>query len=237
MVDIISDPIGAPPQPESVVQPHAVFLLDESGSMTGFRAEVVSTFNEYVNSVKGTAKTVSLYTFDTRGIREKIYKIPPERCKRLELKDYDPNAGTPLYDAMATVINKFKHETRPVQFFSHTDGHENASAEWTKASLDELIAVQTHAGWLFTYLMEGLRGREAMSAFQGLKMGFSPTNRVQAMHAAVSSTALYSQTMDNNAVNYTVDGTDNLDLDKGETLRKSTVGGLEEAANTTGGKA
>ncbi len=232
-MDIISDPVGAPPQPEGGVAPDAVFLLDESGSMQQHRSAVVSTFNEYVQSVRGTAKTVSLYTFDGTGIREKIFKVAPDRVARLTEQDYRPNASTPLYDAMAAVIIKFQYNQRPVQFFAHTDGEENASVEWTKPRLDELIAQQTARGWLFTYLMEGLKGREAMQNFQGLKMAFTPGTRGQAMGMAVSSTQAYAMTNDSNPLTYTADGTDEVDVDAGGKLRTS-AGGVSSDA-TSGG--
>ena len=237
MIDIISDPVGAPPQPDNVVKPHAVFLLDESGSMNPYRTEVVSTFNKYVSDVRGTAKTVSLYTFDSTGIREKIYLIPPERVKQLSEADYEPGAMTPLYDAMGVVINKFIHETRPVQFFTHTDGQENHSKEWTKAALDELIAHQKqHRNWLFTYLMEGIEGRRALETFDGLKVAFSPGMRGQAMNMVASSTSMYASTMDSNAGSYTLTGTDEIDVDAGDKLRSGTAAPAP-SQETTGGNA
>jgi len=224
-MDIISDPVGAPSNPEVNVKPDVVFLLDESGSMTSHRSAVVSTFNEYVASVRGTAKTISLYTFDSSGIREKLFKQDPNRVAKLTEKDYRPNASTPLYDAFGAVVNKFRYGNRPVQMFVHTDGQENASKEWTKAALDELIAEQQNQhNWLFTYLMEGIQARETFKDFAGLKMGFTAHNRVGAMNAAVQSTALYASTADSNPLTYTVGGTDEIDIDKGEELKTTKEG-------------
>ncbi len=225
MIDIVNDPIGAPPTPENLVHPNVVVLLDESGSMQAYRNEVVSTFNEYVDKVRKTAKSISLYTFDSTGIREKLFKEHPDRLKRLTEKDYNPGEMTPLYDAMGIVMNKFQHETRPVHFVVHTDGLENHSKEWTKASLDEYIANLTNKhnnGWLFTYLMEGLEGREALKEFAGLKLGMSNSSRGVAMGVVATATINYAATCDNNPLSYTVSGTDTDDLD--------------ELYTTTGGK-
>lgn len=239
MIDIVNDHIGAPPKLDAGVKPDVVVLLDESGSMGSHRTEVVSTFNEYVVTVRGIAKTVSLYTFDTQGIREKLFKVPPERVKMLTLADYCPHAGTPLYDAMGQVINKFRYGNRPVQFTTHTDGLENASTEFTKAALDELIADVTNQGWLFTYLMEGIEGRKAMEDFQGLKMGFSAVNRGQVMDSFQTSTANYMATSSNNPLDYTSNGLDTIDVDSGEEVKKATVqdGDHEHSRTTTGGNA
>lgn len=235
-MDIISDPVGAPSSPEAHVKPDVVFLLDESGSMQQHRSAVVSTFNEYVNQVRGTAKTISLYTFDGTGIREKLFKQDPNRVARLTEADYKPGTSTPLYDAFGAVINKFRYNNRPVQVFVHTDGQENASREWTKSALDELIAEQQNQhSWLFTYLMEGIEGREAMKDFAGLKMGFTPATRGAVMGQAISSTSMYAATMDSNPLSYTADGRDEIDVEKGEQLKTSS--GAEHPSSTSGGTA
>lgn len=240
MIDIVNDPIGAPPTPDTIVHPNVVVLLDESGSMQAFRSEVVSTFNEYVAQVRKTAKSISLYTFDSTGIREKLFKEHPDRVRQLTENDYNPGQMTPLYDAMGVVMGKFYHETRPVHFVVHTDGQENSSAEWTKASLDEYIASLTNKhnnGWLFTYLMEGLGGREALKSFAGLKYGMSNASRGVAMGAVASATMNYAATLDNNAISYTISGTDTDDLDelnKGQTDRAlKKMGG--QTVTTSGG--
>ncbi len=237
MIDIVSDPVGAPSQPDLSIKPDVVFLLDESGSMSSHQAEVVSTFNEYVRKVKGTAKSVSLYTFDSSGIREKLYKIAPDRVRMLTTADYRPSAATPLFDAMGQVIAKFEFNQRLVQFFTHTDGLENASQEWTKHKLDEKIAhLQQHSSWLFTFLMEGLEGRSALGDFKGLKMAFSSENRSGVMAAAVMSTVNYSQTMDSNPTTYTSTGSDEIDLDKGEEIKPLASGDVTSTqAPTSGG--
>lgn len=238
MIDIVNDHIGAPPKSDHLVKPDVVVLLDESGSMGSHRSAVVSTFNEYVVTVRGVAKTVSLYTFDTSGIREKLFKVDPHRVKMLTLADYCPAAGTPLYDAMGQVINKFRYGNRAVQFTTHTDGMENASQEFTKARLDELIAdVTMNQGWLFTYLMEGIEGRAAMADFQGLKMGFSPENRGMVYDSFQTATINFAATANNNPLDYTSNGLDTIDVDAGEQVKKVTVqdGDHESVTSTTTG--
>jgi len=222
MIDIVNDPIGAPLRPETIVHPDVVFVLDESGSMQPHQSAVVSTFNEYVADVKETAKSISLYTFDSTGIREKLFKESPARVKRLSERDYVPNAMTPLYDAIGAVISKFQFNSRPVQMIIHTDGQENASTEYTKAKLDELIAhQQAQHRWLFTYLMEGLEGKAALEGFSGLKMSFSPGMRGQTMKTVANATAMYASTMDANPRAYTLTGSDEIDVDEGEGLKSA----------------
>lgn len=216
MIDIVKSPISGvthqSPAPEA--KPRVVVLLDESGSMGSWREQVVSTFNEYVKSVENTAESISLYTFDSTGIREKIFNEAPGRIRKLTMADYMPNAMTPLYDAMGKVILKYQDDRHPIQFVTHTDGLENHSSEWNYPRLQELIDIQTKKGWLFVYLGEGDLGKAAVKDFQGLKVNFSPENRIHSMSHLANSTAAYSTTRSTNAGDYTQHGGDTLDVDE-----------------------
>ena len=231
MVDIVQDHITAPSQerdrkPQKQTQkPHVVILLDESGSMISHQAAVVSTFNEYRDSVKQTAKTISLYAFHSDGqfgdpkviIRELIYKMSPSRVPNLKSASYDPNGGTPLYDSMAAIMDKFRGSDRPVQFVTHTDGQENTSREMSYQGIaDKIDQFTRHKGWLFVYLGEGLQGRTAVQEMPGLKMMFSPGNRGMAMNSLAGVTTSYAMSNDADAGSYTVSGKDTLEVDDDE---------------------
>lgn len=201
MIEIIKD--SATTSTKTTGKPDVVVLLDASGSMSMHRDSVVSTFNEYVESIQETANTVSLYTFDSKGIREKILKENPSRVKKLTKDDYKPDAMTPLYDAMGTVMNKFEDSTRNVQFVTHTDGAENSSKEWNYSRLKEYIEILTNKGWLFVYLGEGIEGQEEMSKFQGVKMNFTAATRGKAMDNLTMSTQTYATVGSNDVKDYT----------------------------------
>ena len=203
-------------------KPHVVVLLDESGSMSSHRTEVITTFNEYVESVKDSAKTVSLYTFDSNGIKERFHKVPVDSVSNLTQDDYQPNALTPLYDAMGDVMNRFADGKRNVQFVTHTDGLENASHEWTFEKLDKRIEELTSKGWLFVYLGEGLSGQQALTNFKGLKLDFNPVTRNVGMQALASTTTLYASTGENKAQNYTSNNSDRIDVTKGEKVKAAS---------------
>lgn len=197
-------------------KPDVVVLLDESGSMYDYRAAVVETFNEYVQSVKDTANTVSLFTFDSRGIRRKLFRVDPSEAPKFTEADYCPNAMTPLYDSMGIVMKEFEGNDRNVQFVTHTDGYENTSTEWTFEKLDKYIEKLTAKGWLFVYLGEGLSGKEALQSFSGLKMNYSPANRANSIKAMAASTVAYAATGATDAAAYTSSGGDEIDVDSGE---------------------
>lgn len=217
MIDILRDrPSDATPTGEQ--KPDVVVLLDESGSMFPQQQSVVDTFNEFVQSVRYTANSVSLYTFDSTGIREKFFRKHPHRVKKLSVKDYIPNALTPLYDAMGKLIMEFSDNERPVQFVTHTDGAENDSKEFRNfAKLDELMKIkEKNDNWLFVHLGEGVEGRNEVQKFTGLKMQFSPQNRGETMRSLGQTTALYAATASNDLGTYTKNANGTLDIDKGE---------------------
>jgi len=202
-------------------KPDVVVLLDESGSMTGVRKDVITTFNEFLNTIRDTAETVSLYAFDNSGIREVFHKESPTGLRNITEADYTPNGMTPLYDAMGLVIAEFNDSTRPVQFVTHTDGNENCSTEWNFDSLQTQIKDLTKTkGWLFVYLGEGL-GQAAISNFSGLKMNFNASCRSAAMHGLGEITAKYSATMSTSFSDYTATG-DTIHVDKGHGVKPGT---------------
>lgn len=211
MVQIIKDEIKN--DPPALTKPHVVVLLDESGSMSGQRDSVVSTFNEYVNSVRDTAATVSLYTFDCSGIREKMYMTPVADVKDITTEDYRPNGMTPLYDAMGKVMRKFEDVEGAVQFVTHTDGEENYSKEFDFKALDNFIKALTEKGWLFVYLAEGVEGSKEISKFSGVKMNFSSQNRIGTMRSLSMTTDMYASGAGNSASDYsnTADGVIDID--------------------------
>lgn len=221
MIDIIKTPLNTNTPSNTFGKPHVVILLDESGSMKPHQDQVISTFNEYVNSVKDSAHDISLYTFDSFGVREKIFQENPSRIRKLTSADYSPNAMTPLFDAMGRVLRKFDDAMkvgRPVQFVTHTDGEENDSREWNFAKLNEYIGILTARGWLFVYLGEGLKGQEQLKKFDGLKMNFSSQNRGVAMETMGAVTESYSLTGSNRMDSYVTTG-DSLNVDAGEKLK------------------
>lgn len=72
---------------------------------------------------------------------------------------FDPRGGTPLYDALGRAIvdtgarfKRMAEKDRPskVVFMVITDGEENASKEFTKAKIAEMVKTQQYAySWDF----------------------------------------------------------------------------------------
>ncbi|MGI4874113.1 MAG: VWA domain-containing protein [Janthinobacterium lividum] len=143
-----------------------LIILDESGSMEVVRDTTVRGFNELVQTVQGLARefeqkqqVVSLVTFNSLGIKERLFMQPAASLQPLTLADYRPDAMTPLHDAIGQSVSKLRQvlETTGAANFQVlvtvlTDGEENDSKEFTRPVIRQLIEQLTAQGWTFTYI-------------------------------------------------------------------------------------
>lgn len=141
---------------------HLYFLLDRSGSMQSIKADTEGGFAAFIaeqgSSASGGECRVTLAQFD--NAYELVYAdrpladVPP-----LELA---PRGSTALLDAMGRMITdagaqlaSLPEDQRPgtVVVAVMTDGHENASKEWTHPAIKSLVEQQTGAyHWQFLYM-------------------------------------------------------------------------------------
>jgi len=148
-------------------QKHKVFnliILDASGSMMSVKNATISGFNEVVQSVKGVQKQypeqehfVSLVSFNSSEIRTILALAPVEQLREINAKSYEPDAMTPLYDAMGFTISKLKSEVSKLNNYNVlvtilTDGMENASREFSGAAIKSLVDELSLQNWTFTYI-------------------------------------------------------------------------------------
>lgn len=130
-------------------------IIDESGSMEQRRNQVVSGFNEYVDSLRKEKRIryrVSLTKFNTASWV--VYSGRPlGEVPRLDVGDYNPSGGTALVDATCNTLNAIQAEGRPVLVLVMTDGEENASQRWTSQQMKDMILSREGTGrWTFVYL-------------------------------------------------------------------------------------
>lgn len=132
---------------------HVAILLDESGSMCSYKDQVIEGFNDYISKLKnnGTNIKITLTKFDSRGVNTVYRDKSLNNVPKLNEKNYQPNAMTPLYDAIGKTVNKIR-ELKKVLFIIQTDGLENASREYTLNSVSKLIQGREKLGWDFVYL-------------------------------------------------------------------------------------
>lgn len=145
-----------------------IFVIDESGSMSGSESDVTGGFNSFIekqrNEVTGNV-TVSLYKFNS-DVSRVITNKPICEIKNLTSADYAPNSFTALYDAIGHAIKEadsevasISEEGRPdcVIIVIITDGQENASKEYTSEAIKTLISSHENLlNWKFIYLGTGL---------------------------------------------------------------------------------
>ncbi len=139
---------------------HLFFLLDRSGSMQSIREDTVGGFDAFIAEQRthpGECR-VTLAQFDDRY--EVVYSDRPiEQVPGLELQ---PRGMTALLDAIGRLITDAgahlaalpeSHRPGTVIVGIMTDGHENASKEWTHPAVKALIQQQTETySWEFLYL-------------------------------------------------------------------------------------
>lgn len=139
---------------------HLYFLLDRSGSMQSIREDTVGGFDAFIAEQReqpGECR-VTLAQFDDQY--ELVYADRPIReVPGLVLQ---PRGTTALLDAIGRLVTDagaglaaLPEAERPgtVIVGIMTDGHENASKEWTHPAIKELIQQQTQAyAWEFLYM-------------------------------------------------------------------------------------
>lgn len=153
------------------------FLLDETGSMQSLKKETISNFNEYVQSVKSKTEDVvmTLTKFNSLKIEiannlESLEMIPP-----LDEKNYQPDAMTPLFDAIGKTIREmepYMTECKKALFIIQTDGYENASQEYTLDAIKKLIQEKEKEGWTFVYLGANLNEKTSDAGQMGIRNTF-----------------------------------------------------------------
>ncbi len=145
-------------------QVHNLIILDESGSMSSIKPQIISGFNELVQSIKGIEEQfpeqehfISLVSFN--DIENKILHFvdPVEKLDVINDSNYKPSSLTPLYDAMGFSISKLQHylegkENYNVLVTVLTDGEENASKEYTGSAIKKLVDDLKQQNWTFTYI-------------------------------------------------------------------------------------
>lgn len=148
-----------------------VIILDASGSMFATKNDTaggLANFIEQQKAVEGKCKLTLAQFNDYNGLQ---YLIDRKNITEVEWNPdaYDPKAGTPLYDALGTVISKVnKSKAAHKILMIITDGQENSSKEYTKETATALISGLEKDGWEVLYL-----GAKQDSFAVGRGMGIS----------------------------------------------------------------
>ena len=187
---------------------HISVVLDRSGSMSSVAQETVSGYNEFIKEQKKQPGqcTVTLVQFDSVAV-ETVYNGKP--VKDVPGLEFCPRAWTPLYDALGKSIletgkmldeKQEKHRPAKVIFVIITDGHENASHEYTREQIFNMIKHQSDVyKWEFVYI-----GANQNAMDVGAAIGIAASNSMnytandhgtRSVYGAVGQNVSYARTM------------------------------------------
>lgn len=135
-----------------------VILLDRSGSMQTAKSDHEGGLRQFVQDQQKLPGDVrfTLIQFDGNDPCEIIYSgVPISDVGKIELI---PRGNTPLLDAVGKAtahveqrLNLGARQPDMVLFMIVTDGHENASKEWTRERVKSRV-VELEKKWRFIYL-------------------------------------------------------------------------------------
>ena len=148
-----------------------VFILDRSGSMAGFEKDTIGGFNSTLEKQKNQDGKVYVSTVLFDNVSEVIHdRVDISKVKPMTDEDYEVRGCTALLDAVGGAIhhigNVHKY-ARPEDIPEHTvfiittDGMENASHNYSRSRVREMIERQTEKyGWEFIFLAANIDAEE-----------------------------------------------------------------------------
>ncbi len=140
-----------------------VFILDESGSMSGLTDDTIGGFNSLIAKQKTEEGEALVSTVFFSNESKVIHdRVRLEDVPQLTGRDYVPSGCTALLDAVGDAvrhisnIHKYSREEDVPEhtlFVITTDGMENASRRYSHKEVKKLIErVQEEKGWEFVFL-------------------------------------------------------------------------------------
>lgn len=156
-----NSPTQSPDAPQNGEAPKPLFaamVLDKSGSMRNLSEATVDGFNEYLLSAQRETPDalMSLTLFDTTRIE--LHVAEPIGSVQLLTEERYCHGGmgnTALNDALGSTIVAIENggyaKHRRILVAVTTDGMENASTEWSRAQVAELVKTKEAAGWKFVF--------------------------------------------------------------------------------------
>ncbi len=136
------------------------FVLDKSGSMDVVRSATIDGFNEFLTTQRNRdgEAWLTLTMFDTEFF-EVCRGVPLREVPEMQPENYVPSGCTALYDAVARSVHiadayleQLPERPDQILFVIMTDGLENASREFDRRTVFDLIRDRESRGYEFVYL-------------------------------------------------------------------------------------
>ena len=175
-------------------------LIDRSGSMQGLESAVVKGVSDFIkDQASGPGKCrLTVAQFDSSDPFEVLIDAAPVgKAATGALDQYQPRHMTPLFDAIGHLIARTDKRAKARKKAGKspedqtvvivTDGRENASSDYTAATIHELIEKRRKKGWEFVFM-----GANQDSYAEGAKMGFSGGNTQNYLATPEGVTAAFS---------------------------------------------
>jgi uncharacterized protein YegL len=170
---------------------YCALVLDESGSMSGLRQATLDGANAWLADQRkdGPEDLLTLVTFDapqdpTKPRVRVLYDgVPLKEVVDLTLANYNPDGGTPLFDALGATISRIEGDPRAtdrsVVIVVMTDGLENASVEYNREAIAHKVEQKERDGWTLMYLganQDAKAVAQAMSFDSNFAVTYAPTS-------------------------------------------------------------
>ena len=181
------------------MQTQVYLLLDMTGSMQSKKQETIDACNEYIQGLQADPHTsdfvFSLGVFNSNiGLERVVTQQPIQKVQILSQEQYQPAAGTPLFDAIAGAAKDLDTWQGPVLLIIQTDGEENCSHNAKRDDIIKLVADKTKAGWQFVYLgcdLDAMKAGAALGIAAGSTMSYAGGQTVGTMRRVSSGTSAY----------------------------------------------
>lgn len=183
---------------------HLAVILDRTGSMEAIRDDTIGGFNAFLKQQQAEPgmATLTLVQFDSQDPYEVLHRFKPlGDVPELTRETFVPRASTPLLDAVGRGITDLEHslselaeDARParVVMVIITDGQENASREFRKDQIEQMIREkQAKLDWQFVFLSADLAAIGDATA-----TGFQPAQSLAFDRTAQGNAAAWSSTSD-----------------------------------------
>lgn len=164
-----------------------VFLLDRSGSMAGLEQDTIGGYNSYLEKQRKNKMNTKVTTVLFDNQYELLHdRVPIQEVKDITDKEYYVRGCTALLDAIGITITNLDRKVKDnkVLFVITTDGLENASREYNKTKIKQLI--ETHPNWEFLYI-----GANIDSYSEGASLGISSKNIANYSKSKRGTSALF----------------------------------------------
>ena len=153
-----------------------VFIIDQSGSMSGKEEDVIGSFNSTIKSQKEngykTMVTTAVFSDEHSIIHD---RLDLKEVKDMAKEDYKPSGCTALIDTIGYMIDHIKKihhyvDNKPERtlFVIITDGLENASHRYSSNEVKRMIEAQKENKWEFLFLGANIDAVETAKTY-GIK--------------------------------------------------------------------